>query len=181
MKAGSMKAQGIYRDVWLNRYDQLHIADGGLFVYADVKDKTADITIETTVENQYFSQKNCTVYSYITTRDGKRIAQTKEQPLTLAVNGKGTVKQKSSMSSDPKLWSLEDPYLYRVVSVVKSAGKVVDTIKQRFGVRTIRFDATQGFFLNGKHMKIQGVNNHQDHAGVGSAVPDELQYYRIWL
>jgi beta-galactosidase len=171
---------GIYRDVWLNRYDQLHISDGGLFVYADVKDKTADINIETTVENQYFLQKNCTVYSYITTREGRLIAKTNEQALALAVNNKGTIKQKISIN-DPKRWSLEDPYLYRVISVVKLAGKVVDTVKQRFGIRTIRFDATQGFFLNGKHMKIQGVNNHHDHAGVGSAVPDELQYYRIWL
>ena len=51
----------------------------------------------------------------------------------------------------------------------------------RFGVRSFRFDATQGFFLNGKHVKLQGTNNHQDHAGVGSAFPDYLQYYRMRL
>ncbi|MDB5211134.1 MAG: Beta-galactosidase Arabinogalactan endo,4-beta-galactosidase, partial [Sediminibacterium sp.] len=171
---------GIYRDVWLNRFDNLHIADGGLFVHTEVKDKTAGINIETTVENKRFTDATCTVVSYVTSRDGKLLAQTKEQPLSLAVNGKGTVKQKLSIS-DPKLWSLNDPYLYRVVSVVKSAGKVVDTLKQRFGIRMLRFDATTGFFLNGKHLKILGVNNHQDHAGVGSAIPDQLQYYRIWL
>ncbi|HEV8286165.1 MAG TPA: beta-galactosidase GalA [Chitinophagaceae bacterium] len=171
---------GIYRHVWLNQYNNLHIADGGLFVYADVQNKTATINLETTVENQNLSGVNCTVYSYITDRDGKQISQTKEQSLSLSVNDRGTVKQKILLSN-AKLWSLDDPYLYRVVSVIKSGNKTVDVVKHRFGVRHLRFDAAQGFFLNGKHIKIQGTNNHQDHAGLGSALPDYLQYYRIRL
>src|SRR4029077_4905879 len=71
--------------------------------------------------------------------------------------------------------------LYRVVSVIRSNGRVVDSVKQRFGMRTLRFDAAQGFFLNGAHVKILGTDNHQDHAGLGSALPDYLQYYRIRL
>ncbi|MDB5205467.1 MAG: Beta-galactosidase Arabinogalactan endo,4-beta-galactosidase [Flavisolibacter sp.] len=171
---------GIYRHVWLNQYDNLHIPDGGLFTYAEVQNKAASVTIETTVENQNFSGANCTVYSYITDRNGKQIAQTKEQPLALSVNGKGIVKQKITVNN-PRLWSLDDPYLYRVISVVKSGGKVVDIAKDKFGIRTLRFDAKEGFFLNGKHVKIYGTNNHQDHAGVGSALPDYLQYYRVRL
>ena len=171
---------GIYRHVWLNQYNNLHISDGGLFVYADVQNKNASVSIETTVENQNLSAANCTVYSYITDRDGKQIAQTKEQPLSLALNGRGTVKQKITVTN-PTLWSLEDPYLYRIVSVVKSGNKIVDVVKHNFGIRTLRFDATEGFFLNGIHVKIHGTNNHQDHAGVGSALPDYLQYYRIRL
>ena len=107
---------GIYRHVWLNQYDNLHIAHDGVFVYADVQDNKATINIETTVENQNLSAANCTVYSYITDRDGKQLAQTKEQPLSLSVNGKRTIKQKITLNN-PRLWSLEDPYLYRVVSV----------------------------------------------------------------
>ena len=171
---------GIYRHVWLNQYNNLHISDGGLFVYADVQNKNASVSIETTVENQNLSAANCTVYSYITDRDGKQIAQTKEQPLSLALNGRGTVKQKITVTN-PTLWSLEDPYLYRIVSVVKSGNKIVDVVKHNFGIRTLRFDATEGFFLNDIHVKIHGTNNHQDHAGVGSALPDYLQYYRIRL
>ena len=79
-----------------------------------------------------------------------------------------------------RLWSLEDPYLYRVVSVIKRNGKVVDSVKQRFGIRTIEIKPN-GVFLNGQYVKLKGVNNHQDHAGVGSALPDYLQYYRISL
>lgn len=171
---------GIYRHVWLNQYDNVHIPDGGLFVYADVQGKDANVNIETTVESQNFSAAYCTVYSYITDRDGKIIAQTKEQPLALSMNSKATIKQKVPVSN-PMLWSLDDPYLYRVISVVKSGNKIMDVVKDRFGIKTLRFDATEGFFLNGKHVKIYGANNHQDHAGVGSALPDYLQYYRIKL
>lgn len=171
---------GIYRHVWLNQYDNLHIPDGGVFAHADVQGKNATVNIETTVENRNLSSVGCMVYSYITDRDGKQIAQTKEQPLSLAVNGKSTIKQKIPVNN-ARLWSLEDPYLYRVVSVVKLKGKVVDVVKHRFGIRHLRFDANKGFFLNGKHVKILGTNNHQDHAGVGSAMPDYLHYYRIRL
>ena len=171
---------GIYRHVWFNQFNNLHITDGGLYVYADVQGNDATVGIETKVENKNFSDANCTVYSYITERNGKRIAQTKEQPLLLAVNANGTIKQKIKLSN-AHLWSLDDPYLYRVVSVIKMGNQVVDTVQHRFGIRSFRFDAIEGFFLNGKHIKLQGTNNHQDHAGLGSALPDYLQYYRIRL
>ena len=171
---------GIYRHVWLNEYENMHIQDGGLFVSADVQNKNALIHIETSVENLNLSSANCTVYSYITDRDGNQITQTKEQPLALSVNENKKIKQNISIAN-PRLWSLDDPYLYRIVSVVKSNGKIIDQVKEKFGIRTLRFDANEGFFLNGVHIKIQGTNNHQDHAGVGSAMPDYLQYYRIQL
>jgi beta-galactosidase len=171
---------GIYRHVWLNQYNNMHIPTDGVFVHADVKGKGATVNIETTVENQNLSSGNCNVVTYITNRGGQKIGQSTEQLLSVQPFGTATAKQKIAVTN-PKLWSVEDPYLYRVVSVVKSGGKVVDTIKQRFGIRTIRFDATQGFFLNDKHVKIKGTNNHQDHAGVGSAMPDYLQYYRVRL
>jgi beta-galactosidase len=171
---------GIYRHVWLNKFNNVHVADGGMFVYSDVKDKNATVTIETTVENQSLSASSATVYTYVTDRNGKIIAQSKEQPITLSVNGKSNVKQSLAVNNC-RLWTLDDPYLYKAVSVVKIGGKVVDIVKHRFGIRTLRFDSQEGFFLNGKNVKIQGTCNHQDHAGVGSALPDYLQYYRIKL
>jgi len=171
---------GIYRSVWLNQYNPVHITDGGLFVSSEIKDNNAVIDIETTVENQQVSTANCSVYSYITDRDGRVMAQSKEQFILLASNASGKIKQKLSVIN-PRLWSVDNPYLYRIISVVKSNNKIVDIIKERFGIRTLRFDANEGFFLNGQHLKIQGTNNHQDHAGVGSAMPDYLQYYRVQL
>jgi beta-galactosidase len=79
----------------------------------------------------------------------------------------------------PQLWSLESPHLYRVLITIRDGDKVVDSYKTPFGIRTIRFDPNQGFFLNGKHVRLLGTNNHQDHAGVGVALPDALQEYRI--
>ncbi len=170
---------GIYRHVWLNQYNNLHVADGGQFVHADPEGNHAVVSVETTIENKG-AAANCTVAAYITDREGRRIGETKEEPLAAGMNEQGTVRQKVTIN-DPRLWSLEDPYLYRVVSVVRLGGRVVDEVESRCGIRTLRFDATEGFFLNGKHVKILGTNNHQDHAGLGSALPDYLQYYRIGL
>ncbi|HYH16702.1 MAG TPA: beta-galactosidase GalA [Flavisolibacter sp.] len=170
---------GIYRHVWLNSYNNTHIADDGVFAYANVKGNAATVYIETTVLNQGLATSNCIVQAYLTERNGKIVARTTEQPLSLLVNKSGTVKQQLTITQ-PHLWSLEDPYLYRVIAVVKQKGKVIDSVKHRFGIRTIDIKPN-GVFLNGKHVKIKGTNNHQDHAGVGAALPDYLQYYRIRL
>ncbi len=171
---------GIYRHVWLNSFSNLHIPDGGVFVHASLKNKSATVTVETTVENKNLFDDACEVYSYVTDRNGKKIGTTATKSLSVAVNGKSIIKQQVTVPA-AHLWSLDDPYLYRVVSIVKQKGKIVDSVKHRFGIRTIRMDATNGFFLNEQHVKIKGTNNHQDHAGVGSAVPDYLQFYRIRL
>ncbi len=83
------------------------------------------------------------------------------------------------MLTSPVLWSVESPYLYELVTTVRSGSSVVDSYKTPFGIRTVRFDPKEGFFLNGKHLDLKGTNNHQDHAGVGTAIPDALQEFRI--
>ena len=77
------------------------------------------------------------------------------------------------------MWSLESPQLYQLVSKLVADGKTVDDTAVVFGVRSAKFDPEKGFFLNGKPVKLNGTCNHQDHAGVGSALPDRLQYWRI--
>jgi len=171
---------GIYRHVWMEKLNNLHFVNNGVFVYADVLVNNATVSVEAAIENKNLTATNCTVYSYITERNGKQIAQTKEQPLALAVNANGLIKQKLNLFN-PHLWSLDDPYLYRMITIIKSGNKVIDSVKQRFGIKTVRYDAKEGFFLNDMSLKLQGVCNHQDHAGVGSALPDYLQYYRIGL
>lgn len=171
---------GIYRHVWLNITNKTFIPEDGVFVHSDVNGKNATVTIETTVQNNNLKNTNCSTYSYITDRNGKVLAKTSEQKLSLGINKNSTVKNKLNLNN-VRLWSLDDPYLYRVVSVVKSGNQIVHQTTTKFGVRTLRFDAQEGFFLNGKHLKIQGTNNHQDHAGLGSALPDYMQYYRIKL
>jgi beta-galactosidase len=87
------------------------------------------------------------------------------------------VKLESTLSS-PVLWSPESPKLYKLVTTVSVAGNTVDQKKLSFGIRTVGFDATNGFLLNGKPYEIYGTCNHQDHAGVGAAIPDALQEFR---
>jgi beta-galactosidase len=170
---------GIYRHVWLNQYNNTHIANDGVFVYSKVQKNNAEINIETTVENQNLFSTSCTVSAVVTDRNGKIIGKTKEQPLQLNINENKIVKQKIIVAN-PKLWSIEDPYLYRLTSVVRSAEKIIDSKTNKFGIRTIEIKPN-GVFLNGKYVQIKGTNNHQDHAGLGSALPDYLQYYRIGL
>jgi len=171
---------GVYRHVWLNEHNNLHIPEDGLYVSSEVTNSNALISTETVVENKNSVLTECMMYTYITDRNGKVIAKSDSQKISLPINGKTTIKQKLSLQN-ARLWSLDDPYLYRAVSVIEENGKITDQIKIKFGIRTLKFDAKEGFSLNGKHIKIQGTNNHQDHAGIGIALPDYMQYYRIKL
>src|SRR5437773_5311258 len=124
---------GIYRHVWLNEYNNVHIMQDGIFVYANVQKNSATINIETTVENQNLSSTNCTVSATIIDRNGKLIGKTSEQPVSLNSNETKTIKQKISVAN-PILWSVKNPYLYRVIPVVKVNGKTVDNGMLRFGI-----------------------------------------------
>lgn len=170
---------GIYRHVWLNQYNPVHLDENPTFVYTDVQQDGATVFIETSVLNESLASANISVSAIITNREGVKIAETMAKNIALAANEKSTVKQ-SVKITNPRLWSLEDPYLYRVMPIIRSDGKIIDTDKMRFGIRKIEITAN-GVFLNGRYVKLKGTNNHQDHAGVGSALPDYLQYYRIFL
>lgn len=171
---------GIYRHVWLKQLNNVHIANDGVFVSAIVKDKNAVVSVESTIENLGFTGNKYILRTYITDRVGNKLSSISSQPLNIGAKLQSKIKQSLSINN-PKLWDLDNPYLYRVVSEIVADNKVIDKQINKFGVRTIQFDANQGFFLNGKHIKIQGTNNHQDHAGIGSALPDAMQYYRIDL
>ena len=170
---------GIYRHVWLNKYQNTHIVTDGVFAYSSIVNNKATLTVETTVNNEDYAAANYSVNIYLTDRGGNLVGTAKEQPISLITSEERIIKLTIAISN-PTLWSLENPYLYRVVVELKSGGKIIDTKKMRFGFRTVEIK-TNGVFLNGNHIKILGTNNHQDHAGLGSALPDYLQYYRIGL
>jgi beta-galactosidase len=172
---------GIYRHVWLNQYNNMHIVENGIFATSYIRENKAYISVATTLVNRNYPDfEEVQVYSYVTDRNGKKIAQSAVNSIVISSQETRTEKQLITMDA-PHLWSLEDPYLYKVVSVIQSGNKILDTQKVRFGIRTMTIDEGGKFLLNGKNIKIQGVNCHQDHAGVGSALPDYLQYYRIRL
>lgn len=170
---------GIYRHVWLHKYNNLHIVQDGVFVYTNVQSKLAAVNIEVNVKNENTGPVTATVSAMVTDRDGKLIGKTSDQPVNLNANEQKIIKQKINVEN-PRLWSVEDPYLYRVVPVVRLNGRIVDNEILRFGIRTINI-SVKGLFVNGKYVKVHGVCCHQDHAGLGSALPDYLQYYRMRL
>jgi beta-galactosidase len=174
---------GIYRHVRLTALAPLHVKQWGNHVVAMVpggdqgaSDK-ADVTIQTTLESSGPGDAKCEVVSEVLGPDGKVITSLRAAD-SAPPNGDREVTQKATLQN-PKLWSIETPQLYQVRTTVLQDGKAVDETRTTFGVRTIRFDANKGFFLNGKHVEIYGTASHQDFAGVGIAVPDSLQAWRV--
>lgn len=169
---------GIYRHVWLNKTDKLHVAYNGSFVKTEVKDNSALLTLETEVENDFYTPKSFTITQNVLDATGNKVATLTEKDISVDAYSMKNLSQTIAFSN-PKLWSIEERNMYKLETLIERDGQVVDDYITNFGIRTIRFDANEGFFLNGKHIKIKGTCNHQDHAGVGTAIPDALQDYRI--
>ena len=169
---------GLYRHLWLTKTDALHLGKWESYVRSSVKGNAATLSLGTVVENQRMEPGSARVRWQILDADGKTVATAEAQAEHIEPQGAATVTSTAKLPT-PTLWSPETPYLYSAIVTVETAGKVRDAERVSFGVRTIEFDADKGFFLNGKSVKIKGTYNHQDHAGVGAAVPDRLQWYRL--
>ena len=172
---------GIYRDVWLEKSAEVSVAPFGTFVRADLKQKpgNAVLTVRTEVTNSGLLKRLYTVDIRLLDAQGHEVMYSKDtHPSNL--NAKDTREQLCVMVvKDPHLWSPDDPYLYQVEHIVKVDDQVTDVYTTTIGIRDIAFDAERGFLLNGQPLKLKGVNMHQDHAGVGAAIPDALQAWRI--
>ena len=172
---------GIYRHVWLVKVSPLAVAPDGVFVYSRFKNNApegaAEMHLRTRLDNAGAKTADATVTWMIVGPDGRTAAKLRR---TAKVNARGSLDLvETARLNAPELWSPENPRLYRVVTSVASAGKITDQLTTEFGVRTVAFDPDKGFLLNGKPYVIKGTCNHQDHAGVGSALPDRMQYYRV--
>src|SRR5262249_16069737 len=169
---------GIYRHVWLTKTPPLHIAQWGNFVRSEVRGQSAMLFISTEIENEADAETTCRTISRIIDSQGKTVATTQSEHANVPAFGT-TVLRSQAVVRNPLLWAVENPNLYRLVTSVESNRTVTDSDETEFGIRTIRFDPDKGFFLNERSVKLKGTCNHQDHAGVGAALPDRLQYYRV--
>jgi beta-galactosidase len=169
---------GIYRHTWLVKRSPLHIVTDGVFANP-VKNADASwaVPIETTLYTTELKASTVEVESTLIDPDGKAVTsghtEATVQPL------EESIAKFSLTVNSPRLWSVDQPTLYTVRTVVKRDSVVLDEVTIRNGFRTIRFDPDRGFFLNDQPMKLLGTANHQDHAGVGVAVPDSLWDFRI--
>ena len=171
---------GIYRDVWLEKMAEVSVAPFGTFVYAEMNkpyDK-AIIHIETEVTNSGLTTQQYEVEQRLFDAEGREVARADGHPNPLKAKETRSCQHMMKLTN-PHLWSTTDPYLYKVETTVKVDGKVTDVYETATGFRDIAFDAERGFLLNGEPLKLKGVNMHQDHAGVGTAIPDALQAWRI--
>jgi beta-galactosidase len=169
---------GIYRHVWLVKTAPVHFPRWGVYVAPRVVDDSAQVRVTSLVVNDSDRLQQVVLESRIVDAAGRTVASTVQPPARLAA-WRQVALAGSLPLAHPALWSLEHPVLYRLVSTLRVGARVVDGVITPFGVRTIRFDPDKGFFLNGVRVPINGVCNHQDHAGVGAAVPDSVQRYRI--
>ncbi len=166
---------GIYRHVWLVKTDPVHIPQYGVCVRAKT-DGTVEVT--TTVRND--SDQAQDVYLALHWDMGVRGNIDNGTGTKLNLEPWHEVEVKLSLTeAQPHLWSLEDPFQYTVRTDILRDNRSIDAVTTRFGIRDIKFDAQTGFFLNGKSVKFKGTCNHQDHAGVGAAIPDALQRWRL--
>ena len=169
---------GVYRHVWLLKTDAVHLGKWESVVRSTVDGNDATLALSTVVENKNGEARKAKVKWKIVDSRGATAA-TAEAP-ERSIEGDDSVKfYATAKLGHPSLWSVDAPNLYSAMVTVESEGKVLDGERVTFGVRTVVFDADRGFLLNGKSMKIQGTCNHQDHAGVGAALPDRLQWFRL--
>ena len=174
---------GIYRDARMVTLAPVHIASDGVFVMPQLDNSgdgvraDANLKINTDLSNLGDASVEATVLNEVIDATGGAVAKISAAQAL----GRGAAAKVTQQIPLPRatLWSLETPYLYKLRSTITVAGKVVDQVTTPFGVRHIRFDAERGLFLNGKHVKLKGVNMHQDHAGVGAAMPDRLFTWRL--
>jgi beta-galactosidase len=176
---------GIYRHVWLVKTAPLAIAPDGIFVYSKFKNNVpegpATIYAETRLINNGEQVAKLLIKNEFFDSAGNSVASGSSEMSFTKLNPfpKEYASQDEKFISSPQLWSPESPKLYKLITTVEVDGKVVDRKETEFGIRTVAFDAEKGFLLNGKPYVLKGTCNHQDHAGVGAALPDGLQYFRV--
>ena len=157
---------GIYRDVRIVKANPVHVAQWGTYITTKIHDEYTVVDIDVTIENDSSDPTEISVWSTIVDANRKGVSQMADH--LIATSGTNTIQQHVYMT-DPHLWSTDDPYMYTMITEIRLDGKTIDTYTTPFGIRTIEFRADSGFYLNGEHVRINGVCNHHDLGCLGAA------------
>lgn len=169
---------GIYRHVRLVATDKTHFKKWGVFHYTEsVSDGNALVKVESEIVNSARSQLDAVVRHTVIDAQGNELAST-DKDVVLIAGDTQTVGQEIEVPS-ANLWDTDNPYLYTLRSQIIVGGKEKDRVESRLGIRTIEYDVDRGFLLNGKQVKMKGVNLHHDGGAVGAAVPERVWERRI--
>ncbi len=169
---------GIYRHVWLEKTSPLHVATDGVFVTTVTHaNGSATVTVRVEVVNEQDVAAGAPLMCELAGPDGKSAGHMlAPTSVRLKPWGRQTYTQTINVAA-AQLWTPDTPHLYRLAVQLGTHDATDVTI----GIRTLHWDADKGLFLNGTHVELKGTCNHQDHAGVGAALPDALQDYRVGL
>lgn len=172
---------GIYRHVRLVKTDAIHIQHlGGVYITSPAATAAkATVKIQVQLQNQSKAAQNIVVQTSIFDAHGKSVATT-ETTQNIAA-GKDILLEQQTIVTNPALWNLENRTMYQAVTKVMLGQNMLDELTTPFGIRTIRFDADKGFFLNDKNIKLKGVCLHHDGGAVGAAVPLDVWKQRFDL
>lgn len=170
---------GIYRHVYLVKTSQVHVSHWGTWVNAVVGPSgEAEFTLSVELDNETGKARNAVVTNILLDAAGKTVGSS-QSSLKLPAGTQRAAATQSITLRNPELWSTERPYIYKVLTQVKVGGRVVDEYYTNTGVRSFKFDAQKGFFLNGKNMKINGVCQHHDMGCLGAAVNEDALYRQL--
>ncbi len=159
---------GIYRRVRMLIADPIHTEIWGTYVTTPkVTDTYADVRVLNTVNNWSRGDKEITVEAQVLSPDGIKIAGSEVKRIITA--GYAHEFDHWMTVTAPTRWDIGNPVLYSIKTIVKQGNEILDETVTPFGFRTIEFTANKGFFLNGKHVQIKGVNLHHDHGPLGAA------------
>ena len=171
---------GIYRNVWLVKTAPVHVGHWGTFVTTtDVSQSAATVNLNVSVDNNSASTANVTVKTQVyELLNGQKTSKpvSSSAPITMTIAaGASNSSTMTIRVNNPKLWNLQKPNLYAAVTTVEQNGEpidgvIIDTYETVLGIRTIRFDVDKGFFLNGEHVRINGVCDHHDLGPLGAAL-----------
>ena len=170
---------GIYRDVWLIATAPIHfdMSDhGSTGLYVDtprVSVQDADVRIRGALCNTADRAKDVRVVTTVRDASGA-VVRTLENRYALDAGARKPFGPITTTIAEPHLWSPDDPYLYSLVCESREGDRVLDRLESPLGFRWFSFDPNKGFFLNGKSLKLIGVNRHQDRAGIGNALSNDL-------
>jgi beta-galactosidase len=171
---------GIYRHVWLNITNPVHVAHWGTFVTTtNVSTTKATVNIQAKILNQSAAAKNISLQVNIISPDGKIFTASSARQKVEA--GADQTVNQNIVLDKPMLWDIDHPQLYMVSTKLIIDKKIIDETIESFGVRDIQFDAATGFSLNGKQVKIKGVCLHHDAGALGAAVPLSAWQRRLQL
>lgn len=179
-----VKFSGLYRDVYYVETDPLHVTfnwediKAGIYITTPTVDpvnKNATINIKTVVRNEYESDQPCELMTRILDRSGIVVLKL-TQKATIKAGQDYEFNQIGSLEDNVQLWDTENPYLYRVNTLVKIGDRPVDDLENKLGIRKFELDPVRGFVLNNKPIELFGYNRHQHHAYIGDAMPNSLHY-----